>query len=270
MLILLFVVYQLWGTGICRGAGPAGPAQQFSADRVARTPTTPSDHRRRAATGPTDPRRRHVDGAGPDPGAAARASRLGKIGSPRSGVDKTIVRGRASTSSTGPGPLPETPLPGQKGNAAIAGHRTTYGAPFANVDELEAGRHDHGDDAARHVPLPASIEDHRAPTDVEVLAGQGRQPPHLTACHPKYSASQRIIVSGVLVGQPVARLPGQDRAAATGGRLAGGDEGRPAPANLDGETASKAPVYWWGAACTLVFLVAWGASRLIGRKRAAA
>ena len=39
----------------------------------------------------------------------------------------------------GPGHYPESPLPGQEGNAAIAGHRTTYGAPFNRIDELEPG-----------------------------------------------------------------------------------------------------------------------------------
>ena len=39
----------------------------------------------------------------------------------------------------GPGHYPETPLPGQEGNAAIAGHRTTYGAPFHRLDELKPG-----------------------------------------------------------------------------------------------------------------------------------
>ena len=59
---------------------------------------------------------------------------------PAIGVDKIVVEGVSLADlKKGPGHYPETPLPGQEGNAAIAGHRTTYGAPFNRLDELEPG-----------------------------------------------------------------------------------------------------------------------------------
>ena len=59
---------------------------------------------------------------------------------PKIGVDKIVVEGVGRNDlRKGPGHYPDTPMPGQPGNAAIAGHRTTYGAPFNRIDELEPG-----------------------------------------------------------------------------------------------------------------------------------
>ena len=55
----------------------------------------------------------------------------------------------------GPGHYPQTPMPGQLGNSAIAGHRTTYGGPFLEIDELEPGDEIIVDDAVRTIRLPA-------------------------------------------------------------------------------------------------------------------
>ena len=61
--------------------------------------------------------------------------RIAKIG-----LNKVIVQGTSTADlRQGPGHYPGTPLPGEQGNAAIAGHRTTYGAPFYNLDELAPG-----------------------------------------------------------------------------------------------------------------------------------
>src|SRR5581483_10360279 len=59
---------------------------------------------------------------------------------PKIGVDSAVVQGvGVSDLQKGPGHYPNSPMPGQPGNAAIAGHRTTYGAPFYRLDELTAG-----------------------------------------------------------------------------------------------------------------------------------
>src|SRR5207249_5616272 len=59
---------------------------------------------------------------------------------PRLGVDTIVVEGTSPAAlKAGAGHYPETPLPGENGNMAIAGHRTTYGKPFANIDKLEPG-----------------------------------------------------------------------------------------------------------------------------------
>src|SRR3546814_12473628 len=59
---------------------------------------------------------------------------------PKIGVDETIIEGVSLADlKHGPGHFPETPLPGQEGNSAIAVHRTTYGAPFNRIAQLDPG-----------------------------------------------------------------------------------------------------------------------------------
>ena len=65
---------------------------------------------------------------------------IGILRIPRIDVEKQIVAGvTVADLKTGPGHFPQTPMPGELGNAAIAGHRTTFGGPFLHLDELEVG-----------------------------------------------------------------------------------------------------------------------------------
>ena len=155
-----------------------------------------------------------------------RGSAIARMQIPSINVDKTVVEGvRVSDLRKGPGHYPTTPMPGQAGNAAIAGHRTTYGAPFGDIDQLIPGDQiivttiqgeftyevvAHGDGHG-HIIVP--------PTAVEVLNQNFRDHPNrltLTACHPKGSARQRIIVVAELVGDPAPTYarPGQEELAA--------------------------------------------------------
>ena len=111
-----------------------------------------------------------------------------------------------------PGHYPNTVLPGQAGNAAIAGHRTTYGAPFGEINELVPGNQIFVETIqGRFVyQVVAQGDGHGhlivAPSAVEVLDQDFSEHPNrltLTACHPKGSARQRIIVVAELVGEPV-------------------------------------------------------------------
>ncbi len=102
---------------------------------------------------------------------------------------------------SGPGHYPDTPLPGQLGNAAIAGHRTTYGAPFFDVDQLERGDEIivtmvTGD---RFVYEVSSLEVVSA-TDYWVVTTSDPNIAALTltSCHPKYTARDRIVVHSLL------------------------------------------------------------------------
>jgi sortase A len=94
----------------------------------------------------------------------------------------------------GPGHYPETPLPGEKGTVAIAGHRTTYGAPFRNIDKL-----DPADRIELRMPYGRFIyrvERTRIvePTEISVIDRVDHDRLVLSACHPLYSAAQRIVV----------------------------------------------------------------------------
>jgi sortase A len=94
----------------------------------------------------------------------------------------------------GPGHYPETPLPGEQGTAAIAGHRTTYGAPFRNIDDLDRGDRvivDMPDGRFVYRVEESKIVDDQ---DLSVLEPAGYRRLMLSACHPLYSAAQRIIV----------------------------------------------------------------------------
>jgi sortase A len=101
----------------------------------------------------------------------------------------------------GPGHYPDTPLPGQLGNASIAGHRTTYGAPFFDVDQLEPNDElivtmANGD---RFVYEVTSVEIVAA-SDYWVVTTTDPDIAELTltSCHPKYTARDRIVVRSVL------------------------------------------------------------------------
>ena len=103
---------------------------------------------------------------------------------------------------TGAGHMPATPLPGQPGTAVISGHRTTYGAPFHDLGELEAGERIEVDTAiGTHVYEVRSLEV-VAPTDIWVTAPRDGAWLTLTTCHPKFSARERLIVFAELVDGP--------------------------------------------------------------------
>ena len=99
----------------------------------------------------------------------------------------------------GPGFFPEAPYPGVRGTVAIAGHRTTYQAPFRRVDDLKKG-----DDIV--VEMPYGRFTYRVlrtrivpPTALWVKRRVGFEQVILTACHPLYSAALRIVVFARLV-----------------------------------------------------------------------
>ena len=72
--------------------------------------------------------------------ARSRATRSAGCARPSAGLSAVVVEGNgAGELRRGPGHYPATALPGQRGTVAIAGHRTTYGAPFRHLDDLERG-----------------------------------------------------------------------------------------------------------------------------------
>ena len=94
----------------------------------------------------------------------------------------------------GPGHYPATPLPGMPGTVGVAGHRTTYLAPFNKLDKLRKG------DQVR-LEMPYAVVTYRVertrivkPTAVWVTKRVGYDRLVMTACHPKYSAAKRIVV----------------------------------------------------------------------------
>jgi sortase A len=126
---------------------------------------------------------------------------LGELRIPHLDDHYVIVAGTGAGSlRRGPGHYAGTALPGEPGTVGLAGHRTTYGAPFRHLDAL-----DRGDPIIIKMPYGTftyKVEGTRIvkPSDVSALRAIGRQRLALTACHPLYSAKQRIVVVARLVG----------------------------------------------------------------------
>jgi len=241
VLILLFVAYQLWGTGI-REAQAQNRLEDSFAEALdeADQPTTTTTTRPGVPAPPQT-----VAPIAPVPEGEATA----RIRMPAIGVDKIVVEGVAlSDLKKGPGHYPDTPLPGQEGNAAIAGHRTTYGAPFNRIDELVAGDEIFVETVQGEFRYLVTEQLIVSPTQVEVLDDKGDNRLTLTACHPKYSARQRIVVVAELAPEEVP-LPRPPRAE---------EEALPkALDDIDGEGAPAWPAILLGLLCALIWLLAW-------------
>ena len=132
--------------------------------------------------------------AGLAPGEAT-----GRLEIPRLGLDVVVVYGTdAAVLRRGPGIHERTSIPGQGELVYIAGHRTTFGAPFAHIDSLRPG-----DRVTMEMPYGRyvyRVTGHRIvdDNDLSVLRTRGREELSLQACHPRFRATQRYIVSARL------------------------------------------------------------------------
>jgi sortase A len=133
---------------------------------------------------------------------------LTRIIIPALDVDVVVVEGTSESAlRAGAGHYRDTPLPCEDGNVAIAGHRTTYGRPFANLDLLRPG-----DEITLQTPVStctylvgsADMPEGQqivTPDDISVIANTpGVSQLTLTTCHPKGSARERLIVQATLTG----------------------------------------------------------------------
>ena len=120
---------------------------------------------------------------------------IGKITIPNIGANYVVVQGTDESSlEKGPGHYPATALPGLGQTVAIAGHRTTYLAPFRHLDALKPG-----DPILVKMPyglFTYVVQFHRIvlPTALWVTRNVGYERLVLSACNPLYSAAQRIII----------------------------------------------------------------------------
>lgn len=245
VLTLLFVAYQLWGTGIMTAQAQNALENDFEELLAQAEAPVPLDATEAAdaaapADGGGDPTGGTAGGtaagdtaadattgtgpeaeSGPTRAERRRTARLlwqpegnpvAQIFAPDIDLDWTVVAGVTSDALTkGPGHYTSTPMPGQPGNASIAGHRTTWGAPFNRIDELRPGdeitvRTVQGTFVYRVVEQDSGLGYFIVTPDrVDVLDQDFTENPNrltLTACHPKFSAAQRIIVVAELVGEP--------------------------------------------------------------------
>jgi sortase A len=208
--ILLFVAYQLWGTGFATSAAQDRLTSQFESQLAQYSTTTTTTVSPSAPPPVTAPVDLPVPALG-DP--------IGRLTIPKIDSDFIMLQGvDLRWLQAGPGHFPQTPMPGQPGNAAIAGHRTTYKAPFNRLDELEPGDQitvqtlqgtflyvvdahpsDDGSPPSGHIIVK--------PTDAYILEQGTDNRLTLMACNPKYSAAQRIVVTATLTSPPAPPTP---------------------------------------------------------------
>ena len=186
LLMLAFVAYQLWGTGIKQ----AQSQKQLAAD-FARVSSTTVPH----------------TSAQYDRAVLNEGDVIGRISIPTLGVDSWIVAGsKLKDLEKGPGVFLNSSMPGHLGNFAVAGHRTSYGAPFGDIDKLR--KNDEFTVTSQEGSFTYTVTDSKVvePTDVSVLrtTDPTRAVATLITCHPKWTSSQRLVVHAELTSQQTA------------------------------------------------------------------
>jgi sortase A len=137
---------------------------------------------------------------------------IGRIEIDRIGLNIVVVQGTDTASlEKGPGHYKNTPIPGQPGTVAIAGHRTTYLAPFRHINDIQ-----NGDEIRIEMPYAAftyTVLRHEVvdPSDVGIIKPVGFDQLVLTACHPEYSASHRWAVFAKLTRTDLFDINGESR-----------------------------------------------------------
>ena len=265
LLILLFVTYELWGTGIFTARDQHRLKNQFHRELlqaqqdnpVVTAPTTepkPGQSKKPHPTTSTTLNPKYQV-APPEGGT------IGEIVIPKISVDWIFREGvQLADLAQGPGHYPGTPLPGQIGDAAIAGHRTTHGAPFFRVDELAPGDQIHirtlaGSYTYVVAQAPFAVD----PTDYAVVANTPDAELTLTSCNPRYSARQRIVIKAKLLR----KLSDKPHAPPT---HVNGKKVLPPPkaqlaTSLQGESNSDVPSVLWGIVVAFVGGLWWWAFR---------
>lgn len=185
VVILLFAAYELWGTGLVTDREQARLAETL--ERAWREPVRTTSWSEGEAVLP-------------EQGSGIAVMRIPVLGADWS---KVVVEGTGREElKKGPGRMAGTGDFGKVGNTVISGHRTTYGAPFVDLDRLVPG--DSVLVETREAVFTYRVYDSEVvrPTDVAVALPVPRRPGAaptrslltLTTCNPKYSARERLIV----------------------------------------------------------------------------
>jgi sortase A len=209
VIVFLFIPYELWFTGLY-----TEHAQSQFKRELAATWASPAP-----AASPTPGASASTPGASSVPSASASApavepvvlpgNAIGIIRIPRLGLNYgyAIVQGVSTDDlKKGPGHYPGTADPGGLGNFVVSGHRTTYLAPFNGLGDLAQGDAIVIETRATYYTYRVTTIQTVLPTDVAVILpvpGQPRATPTqalitLTTCTPKYSATHRLVVTGLL------------------------------------------------------------------------
>lgn len=193
VIVLLYVVYELFWTGVgtaqAQGDLREELAQQWEAPPPSGGTGAPTSSPT-ASAAPTEL----------DAGQGVAIVRIPKLGTSYAWV---IVEGVSQADlRLGPGHYPDSAGPGEVGNFAVAGHRTTYGAPFSGLDQLDPGDAIVIETADTYFTYLVDDTDVVQPTRLDVVLpvpeAPGRSPSEalmtFTTCHPRYAATERLVV----------------------------------------------------------------------------
>lgn len=185
MVILLFVLFQVFGTAYIQQRHQAQLREELAPSL--HDPSLTTTVKGKLTPAPPHP--------APSPGAP-----VATISIPKIGLNMVVVEGTGEASlELGPGHYSGTPLPGEAGNVAIAGHRTTWARPFYNLDAMRPGdpiffTTPQGRFTYRTVRTIVVL-----PTDVAVLKPTVKPTLTLTTCNPRFSAATRMVLRARLV-----------------------------------------------------------------------
>jgi sortase A len=291
LLILLFVAYQLWGTDIFTARAQEKLKHELAAltTDVNDTSTTTTPPTTAHAAGTTAPKTTTTTAPSTvNLPPLKEGDPLGRIIIPKIGVNWIFVEGtNRDDLAKGPGHYTGTPFPGQIGNAAIAGHRTTHGAPFYNVNELQPRSPGHPGDyivtqtlIGQHVFEVVDVRIVK-PSDTWVAGpmslpeqqlnhlGESLSPNNayltLTSCNPRYSARERIVILAELIN-PTQEPKSAPKSAPPVEKVnvqgeTNTENAKSLSEGLSGDVSSRAPALLWGVIALIIGAVWWWAFR---------
>ncbi len=255
-LVLLFAAYELWGTGLITASHQQALRRQFHSEIEGRGPPLGAGGSR--ATAPTVRSTAPVTRSAAVPTVLAppgNGEPIGVIDIPAVGVDFVVVQGTDEHDlELGPGHYVGTSMPGNPGNAAIAGHRTTYLHPFYSLGGVRRGDPIYVTTLQGRFRYDVTGTTVVAPTDVAVLDPTSVPTLTLTTCNPPYSAVTRLVVRAVLVspsgsptGSPTGSSPGAPSSAGPSpGAPSAGVAARARTLGTGTGTGGLGPALWWG------------------------
>lgn len=185
---------------------------------------------------------------------------------PKIKLEKAVVQGTGVADlKKGPGHYTQTPLPGEKGNVGIAGHRTTYGAPFADIGELNTGDDIFITTRQGTFNYKVTVKNIVSPETVSVLDPSKDDRLTLTTCHPKLSAKQRLIVTALLQGPAAIPSPKPAETATPSSPDSAKSTETLGDVSLSGEKADITPALIWGAICIGWIVLMWSMTSFLNR-----
>lgn len=243
-----FLAYQLWGTGRYQHQAQSNLKKEFTSTTVAGSPSSVS-------SSTTLPSGIIQDLYVPGGTVKTQATPIARLEIPAIGVDQFVVTGVSwKALMKGPGLYPHSPLPGQAGNASIAGHRTTFGSPFLRIDELKPGDEIRVETKQGNFTYKVAWTKIIRPNNMTVLANDPKVKSSLTliSCHPKFSSDKRIVVRANIAPNSAAAVK-----PATPITILASEADAKFSLGWFHDKGGIAPTLWWGLLVFVLYQLPW-------------